>query len=235
MLLEVKNVTKWYGSRKKIALENVSFSLDKGKIVGLIGENGAGKTTLLKLIAGFVQPSTGEILIEGKKVGLLTRRFVAFLPDTIMFEKWMRVSDAIEFFKDFYDDFDNSKAFKLLEKLKVNPKGKIHQLSRGNIEKFSIAMLFSRDTKLYLLDEPLAYVDPVSRDFVFEMILQNISEEKSIIISTNIISEIEHIFDEVIFLNNGKILYYGSTERIREEKGLSINQFFKEVLKDENI
>ncbi|WPX09065.1 ATP-binding cassette domain-containing protein [Anaerocellum danielii] len=234
MLLEVRNVTKWYGSKKKIALENVSFSLDKGKIVGLVGENGAGKTTLLKLIAGFVQPSIGEILIEGKKVGLLTRKFVAFLPDTIMFEKWMRVSDAIEFFKDFYDDFDISKAHNLIEKLKINPKEKIHQLSRGNIEKLSISLLFSRNTKLYLLDEPLAYVDPVSRDFIFEMILQNISEEKSIIISTNIISEIEHIFDEVIFLNHGKILYYGSTEKIREQEGLSINQFFKEVLKNEN-
>lgn len=226
MLLEVKNLCKRYN--KKIVLDDISFSVDKGKIVGLLGENGAGKTTLLKIIAGFSKPTSGQVLINNTRVGVETRRYVAFLPDAIMFPKWMRVKDALKFFADFFDDFDLSKAKDMLEFLNISENGKIHDFSRGTIEKFSIALLLSRNTNLYLLDEPLAFVDPISRDVVINMILDNLSEDKTVIVSTNIISEIEHIFDEIIILKDGKIALIDSAENLREKSGVSVNQFFKE-------
>jgi len=224
MLLEVKNLCKRYN--KKIVLDGVSFSVDKGKIVGLLGENGAGKTTLLKIIAGFSKPTSGQVLINNTKVGVETRRYVAFLPDTIIFPNWMKVKDALKFFADFFDDFDLSKD--MLEFLNINENRKIHDFSRGTIEKLSIALLLSRNVNLYLLDEPLVFIDPISRDVVINMILDNLSEEKTIIVSTNIISEIEHIFDEVIILKDGKIATLDSAENLREKSGVSVNQFFKE-------
>ncbi|AEM72763.1 ABC transporter ATP-binding protein [Caldicellulosiruptor acetigenus] len=226
MLLEVKNLCKRYN--KKIVLDDISFSVDKGKIVGLLGENGAGKTTLLKIIAGFSKPTSGQVLINNTRVGVETRRYVAFLPDSIMFPKWMKVKDALKFFADFFDDFDLSKAKDMLEFLNISENGKIHDFSRGTIEKFSIALLLSRNTNLYLLDEPLAFVDPISRDVVINMILDNLSEDKTVIVSTNIISEIEHIFDEIIILKDGKIALIDSAENLREKSGVSVNQFFKE-------
>jgi len=226
VLLEVKNLCKRYN--KKIVLDSVSFSVDKGKIVGLLGENGAGKTTLLKIIAGFSKPTSGQVLINNTKVGIETRRYVAFLPDTVLFPKWMKVKDALKFFADFYDDFDLSKVKDMLKFLNINENGNIHDFSRGTIEKFSVALLLSRNVNLYLLDEPLAFIDPISRDVVINMILDNLSGEKTIIVSTNIIFEIEHIFDEVIILKDGKIELIDSTENLREKSGVSVNQFFKE-------
>ncbi|ADQ05591.1 ABC transporter related protein [Caldicellulosiruptor owensensis OL] len=226
MLLEVKNLCKRYN--KKIVLDGISFSVDKGKIVGLLGENGAGKTTLLKIIAGFSKPTSGQVIINNTKVGVETRRYVAFLPDSIMFPKWMKVKDALKFFSDFFDDFDFQKAKDMLKFLNISENGKIHDFSRGTIEKLSIALLLSRNVNLYLLDEPLAFIDPISRDVVINMILDNLSEEKTIIVSTNIISEIEHIFDEVIILKDGKIATLDSAENLREKSGVSVNQFFKE-------
>ncbi|ADQ45112.1 ABC transporter related protein [Caldicellulosiruptor kronotskyensis 2002] len=226
MLLEVKNLCKRYN--KKIVLDDISFSVDKGKIVGLLGENGAGKTTLLKIIAGFSKPTSGQVLINNTRVGVETRRYVAFLPDSIMFPKWMKVKDALKFFVDFFDDFDLSRAKDMLEFLNISENGKIHDFSRGTIEKFSIALLLSRNTNLYLLDEPLAFVDPISRDVVINMILDNLSEDKTVIVSTNIISEIEHVFDEIIILKDGKIALIDSPENLREKSGVSVNQFFKE-------
>lgn len=226
MLLEVKNLCKRYN--KKIVLDDISFSVDRGKIIGLLGENGAGKTTLLKIIAGFSKPTSGQVLINNTRVGVETRRYIAFLPDEVMFTKWMKVKDALKFFEEFYDDFDLAKAKDMLEFLNIGENGKIHDFSRGTIEKFSLAFLLSRNTTLYLLDEPLAFVDPTSRDVVINMILDNLSEEKTIIISTNIISEIEHIFDEVIILKDGRIALIDSAENLREKSGVSVNQFFKD-------
>lgn len=182
----------------------------------------------MKIIAGFSKPTSGQVLINNTKVGVETRRYVAFLPDTIIFPKWMKVKDALKFFSDFFDDFDFQKAKDMLEFLNINENGKIHDFSRGTIEKLSIALLLSRNVNLYLLDELLAFVDPISRDVVINMILDNLSEEKTVIVSTNIISEIEHIFDEVIILKDGKIVLIDSAENLREKSGVSVNQFFKE-------
>jgi len=229
MLLEVKNLYKRYGS--KTVLNDIDFSADKGKIIGLIGENGAGKTTLLKIISGFARPTSGEVFINGKEVGVETRKYVAFLPDSIIFPKWMKVKEALMFYSDFFNDFDLQKAEQLIKFLNINENSKIHDLSRGAIEKLSVTFLVSRNTNLYLLDEPFAFIDPVSRDMIIEIILANVAEDRTIIISTNIISEIEHIFDEVIFIKDGKIVLRDSAENLRSKFGVSINQFFKkEVL-----
>ncbi|ADL43371.1 ABC transporter related [Caldicellulosiruptor obsidiansis OB47] len=229
MLLEVKNLYKRYGS--KTVLNDINFSADKGKIIGLIGENGAGKTTLLKIISGFARPTSGEVFINGKEVGVETRKYVAFLPDSIIFPKWMKVKEALMFYSDFFNDFDLQKAEQLIKFLNINENSKIHDLSRGAIEKLSVTFLVSRNTNLYLLDEPFAFIDPVSRDMIIEIILANVADDRTIIISTNIISEIEHIFDEVIFIKDGKIVLRDSAENLRSKFGVSINQFFKkEVL-----
>ncbi|BCS80217.1 ABC transporter ATP-binding protein [Anaerocellum diazotrophicum] len=227
MLLEVKNLFKRYG--KKEVLKDISFSVDKGKIIGLIGENGSGKTTLLKVIAGFSRPTSGKVFINGKEVNVETRKYIALLPDTIIFPRWMKVKDALCFYSEFFDDFILEKANSILDSLNISKNMKIHDLSRGTIEKFSLALLLSRDANLYLLDEPLAYVDPLSRETLVDLILKNMSNDRTFIISTNIISEVEHLFDEIIILKEGKIVYMDLAENLREKSGLSVNQFFKGV------
>lgn len=169
------------------------------------------------------------IFINGKEVGVDTRKHIAFLPDTIIFPRWMKVKDALCFYSEFFDDFVLEKANSILDSLDISKNIKIHDLSRGTIEKFSLALLLSRDANLYLLDEPLAYVDPLSRETLVDLILKNLSDDKTIIISTNIISEVEHLFDEIIILKEGRIVYMDLAENLREKSGLSVNQFFKEV------
>lgn len=227
-ILEISHLEKRYN--KKVVLEDISIKIESGKIVGLIGENGSGKTTLLKIIAGLITPTKGEIYICSKKLSLETKKYVSFLPDTNMFYPWMKVKDAILFYEDFFEDFNKEKVIELCDSLGIKDNNKISNMSRGMIERFSIALIFSRICSLYLLDEPLAFVDAVSREKIIETILKNCNQNATIVISTNIISEIEQVFDEVIMIDKGKILFHEQADKIREDKKKSINQVFKEVI-----
>jgi len=228
-ILECRSLSKKYG--KKVALDDISFSVEGGRILGLLGPNGSGKTTFMKLANGLLTPSSGELLIKGKKPGVESKKIVSYLPDNTYLNDWMKVSQIIKFFKDFYGNFNEKKALDMLAKLDISPKAKLKTLSKGTKEKVQLVLVMSREADLYLLDEPIGGVDPAARDYILNTIITNYSENASVIISTHLISDIEQVLDDVLFINNGKIALNSSVDAIREEKGMSVDALFREVFK----
>jgi len=221
------NLSKSYG--KVRALDDVTITLEGGKIIGLLGPNGSGKTTLIKLINGLLTPDSGSLTICGNKPGVKTREEVAYLPDCIYLNNWMRVEQIVSYFQDFYADFRPELAYEMLERLGISRQQRLKTLSKGNKEKVCLILTMSRNAKLYVLDEPIAGVDPAARDYVISTIINNYNPEAAVLISTHLISDIEQVLDEVIFLNKGKVELQASVDRIREEKGMSVDEMFREV------
>ncbi len=228
-LLEVKNLNKSYGNTE--VLKNINFSISGGKIIGLLGKNGAGKTTLIKLINDLLTPTSGEILIKGKKVGVETKKIVSYLPERTYLNKQMKVSEIINLFKDFYDNFDEAKAKKLLKDLDLNINQSLSKMSKGMQEKVQLVLVMSRNADLYVLDEPLGGVDPATRDYILDTILSNFSENASVIISTHLISDIEKILDEVIFIDKGQIVLQSDADSLRNKEKSSIDEIFRRMFK----
>lgn len=228
-LLECKNLTKKYGNYT--ALSNVSLQIDSGHIIGLLGPNGSGKTTLIKLIAGLLSPTFGELYIKEAPVGIGSKKLISYLPDHTYLNDWMTVKQIIHFFADFYDDFETERAYDMLSKLDIDPNRKLKTLSKGTKEKVQLILVMSRKADLYLLDEPIAGVDPAARDYILNTILSNYDENASILISTHLISDIENILDEVIFIKNGCIQMQASVDDIRERDGKSVDTLFREVFR----
>lgn len=228
-LLEFRNVTKAYGPN--IALRNVDLKIDHGKIVGLLGPNGSGKTTMIKLINGLLQPNTGEVLINGIKPGVESKKAISFLPDSTYLPPWIKISNAIKFFGEVYDNFSIERAYTMLERLKISEKAMFSTLSKGNKEKIQLMLVMSRKAQFYILDEPIAGVDPAARDFILDMILDNYLDDATLMISTHLISDVERILEEYIFIKMGEIHSYGSVEETVESTGMSLDQHFREVFK----
>ena len=203
--VEFKNLSKSYGTKE--VLKNVNLKIEPGKIYGLLGPNGSGKTTMIKIINGLLQPTSGEILVQGHRPGIESKKVISFLPERTYLNMNMKVSELIQFFKDFYEDFDEKKARKLLERLKIKEQDKLKNMSKGTKEKVQLVMVMSRKAELYILDEPIGGVDPASRDYILETILTNFNEGSSILISTHLIADIEKILDQVIFINQGKVVF----------------------------
>lgn len=228
-IIRCSDLTKNYG--KLTALNNISFSLESGKIVGLLGPNGSGKTTLIKLINGLLTPTSGEILIDGQQIGVETKKIVAYLPDNSYLNSWMTVEQIVSYFTDFYEDFRPELAYEMLERLDISPKKKLKTLSKGNKEKVCLILVMSRSARLYVLDEPIAGVDPAARDYVISTIINNYNPDATVIISTHLIADIEQILDEVIFLKNGNIVLQNTVDEIRTEHEKSVDELFREVFK----
>ncbi len=228
-ILECKDLTKRYGN--KTALDQVSFSLMPGKIIGLLGPNGSGKTTLIKLLNGLLVPTEGHIFIDGLAPGVETKKFVSYLPERTYLNSWMKVCDIIDFFQDFYEDFDKARAYDMLKRLNINPSDRLRTMSKGTKEKVQLILVMSRRARLYCLDEPIAGVDPAARDYILSTIIQNYDENATIIISTHLISDVENILDDVVFIQNGHIRMVDSVENIRFNQGKSVDALFREVFK----
>ncbi len=229
ILIECDHLTKKYDST--VALQNLTIKLPAGRIIGLLGPNGSGKTTLIKLMAGLILPSEGELRIGGRKIGAETKAMVSYLPDKSYFENWMKVSDCMELFKTFYKDFDNSRALDMLALLDISPETDYKALSKGNKEKVQLIMAMARRARLYVLDEPIAGVDPAARDYILSTVLKNYDEGATIIISTHLLADIEQILDEFMFLKNGVCVAYNSVENSRRQTGKSLDEFFREVFR----
>ncbi len=228
-LLVCKNLTKKYGN--VLALDGVNITLESGKIVGLLGPNGSGKTTLIKILNGLLTPTEGRVLIDGELPGVETKKIVAYLPDNIYLNTWMTVRQIVEYFKDFYADFREELAYQMLERLDISPDRKLKSLSKGNKEKVCLILTMSRNAKLYVLDEPIAGVDPAARDYVISTIINNYNPDATVLISTHLIADIEQVLDEVVFIQNGHVLLQKSVDAIREENGKSVDELFREVFK----
>ncbi|MBP3620428.1 MAG: ABC transporter ATP-binding protein [Lachnospiraceae bacterium] len=229
-LVSINDLHKNYG-RKKPIFTGLNLSLESGKIIGLLGPNGSGKTTLIKLLAGLLKEDSGHITIGGKTIGHESKAIVSYLPERTYFNENLRVREVINLFKDFYADFDEARAYHMMEMLKIDTNMVIKKLSKGNKEKVQLIMVMSRRAKLYLLDEPIAGVDPAARDYIMQTILTNFDSEASIIISTHLIYDIENILDDVIFIKEGNIVCHQSADSLREEKGQSIDEMFREVFR----
>lgn len=226
-ILKAENLCKSYFNKK--ALQGANLTIQQGKIVGLLGPNGSGKTTFLKMAAGILHPSSGQILVDGQKPGVYTKSIVSYLPDTAYFFKWMKVKDAVQYFKDFYSDFDEMKAYELLEFMKLDVNSSIKSLSKGMKEKLKLTLVLSRKAKLYILDEPLGGVDPTAREKILDAIISNFNENSSMIITTHLVNDIERIFDDVAFISNGEIVLQGNAEELRLNKNKSIDELYREV------
>ena len=224
-----EKVSKRYGSFQ--ALKQVSFSVEKGKIVGLLGPNGSGKSTLIKLANGLLVPTEGTIKIDGEPVGRKTKSMVSYLPERTYLNTWMRVEEMVEYFADFYEDFSKEKAYTMLSELHIDRNQRLSQLSKGNREKVQLILVMSRNAKLYMLDEPIGGVDPAARDYILRTIIGNYNSEATVIISTHLISDVENILDEVVFIKEGQLLMQKDVESIRMESGKSIDALFREVFK----
>lgn len=230
-ILECKNLTKSYKKGFPV-LWNLNLEIPAGKIVGLLGPNGCGKSTLIKLISGLLQADSGEILVGGKPISEHSRALISYLPERTYFNSWMKVEEILMYFEEFYDDFDTQRAFKLLYDLNINPKSKLKSLSKGTKEKVQLILVMSRNAKLYLLDEPIAGVDPAAREYILSTIVSNYNPDASIIITTHLITDVEQVLDDFVFLSfGGKILNSGSAEQARIESGKSLDQLFREVFK----
>lgn len=228
-LVEFQQVSKSYGGL--VALNNVNFKISAGKIIGLLGPNGSGKTTLIKLLNGLLQPEYGQVLINGRVPSPETKKVVSYLPDTTYLEDNMTVRDALGLFQDFYDDFDYSRAMHLLQDLQIDINSRMKHLSKGNKEKVQLILVMSRQAQLYVLDEPIGGVDPATRDYILKTIINNYSPTASVIISTHLISDVESILDEVIFLQYGSIVRQGNVDDLRVESGESIDELFRREFK----
>ncbi|MBR4472969.1 MAG: ABC transporter ATP-binding protein [Oscillospiraceae bacterium] len=228
-ILECRELCKSYGSVR--ALDNVSLSIEQGRVIGLLGPNGSGKTTLLKLANGLLTPTEGEILIAGEAPGRLSRSIISYLPDHNYLADWMKVRQLMDFFEDFYEDFDRAKAADMLKRLNIDSEMRIREMSKGTREKTQLILVMSRAARLYLLDEPIGGVDPATRDFILDTIIRNYNPEAAVVISTHLIADVEQVLDDVIFINNGKIVLMSSVDNIREEHGMSVDQYFREVFR----
>lgn len=228
-LLKISNVSKKYKSIR--ALDNVSMTLESGKIIGLLGPNGSGKTTLIKIINGLLKEYDGEVLVDGKKIGVESRKIISYLPDENYFQDWMYVKDVLNIFSDLYEDFDQANCLNLMNRFKLDKTMKIKEMSKGMKEKFQLSLVMSRKAKLYILDEPIAGVDPAAREVILDVILNNYEEDALVLISTHLISDLETIFDDVIFLKEGSIVLHQSSEDLRMEKKQSIDEIFREVFR----
>ena len=228
-LLECKNLYKDYGTKK--VLKDVNLTIPRGKIIGLLGSNGSGKTTLIKLINDLITPTKGEILINGEHPGINSKKIISYLPERTYLSMNMKVKEIIEYFKDFYDNFDKDKAYELLKKLNINPNDKLKTMSKGTKEKVQLILVMSRKADLYILDEPIGGVDPAARDYILDTILKNFNKDASIIISTHLIADIERILDDVIFISDGKIVLYEEADKLRNKESKSIDMIFREMFK----
>ena len=224
-VLETRSLVKDYGG--KIALSGIDLALPEGKIIGLLGSNGSGKTTLLKLAAGLLQPTSGEIRVCEREVGVETKSLVSFLPERTYLNDWMRVIDIIEYFDDFYEDFDRSAALHMLENLGVKEAARLKTLSKGTKEKVQLVLVMSRRAKLYLLDEPIAGVDPVAREYILNTIVSNYNPEASVIISTHLIADVEKVLDSFVFIRDGRIIMERDVASAKEEYGKSVDEIFR--------
>ncbi len=228
-ILECKDLTMSYGSKK--ALDNIDLKIEPGRVVGLLGPNGSGKTTLIKLANSLLTPTSGEILINGEKPGVNSKRRVSYLSDKRYLAPWMSVKQLMDFFGDFYEDFNREKAMEMLERLGLDEKQKIKQMSKGTVEKVQLILVMSREADLYLLDEPIGGVDPATRDYILDTIIKNYNPTASVIISTHLISDVEQILDDVIFINSGHIELMATVDDIREQHNTSVDGYFREVFK----
>ncbi len=228
-ILECRGLVKRYGYRT--ALNSVNLTVERGRIVGLLGPNGSGKSTLIKLANGLLTPTTGEILIDGKAPGPETRKIVSYLPDKNYLNDWMRVEQLVKFFADFYEDFDTHAAVDMLGRLGINLKDRLKSLSKGTKEKVQLILVMSRKAQLYLLDEPIGGVDPAARDYILHTIISNYNANASVIISTHLISDVESVLDDVIFISQGQIVLTSSVDDIREQRDQSVDGLFREVFK----
>ena len=228
-LLKCENLTKSYG--KTLALKDVNLEVSRGKIIGLLGPNGSGKTTLIKILNGLLTPTSGTLTIDGMKPGIETKRKVAYLPDSSYLNSWMTVEQIVSMFIDFYPDFRPELAYKMLQNLDIDPTAKLKTLSKGNNEKVCLILVMSRNAELYVLVLFFAGVDPATRDYIISTIINNYNPEASVILSTHLISDIEQILDEVIFINKGVIELHKTVDEIREENGMSVDELFREVFR----
>ena len=228
-LLEIKKLNKSFDNKE--ILKNINLKIKHGRIIGLLGKNGAGKTTIIKLINDLLTPTSGEILVNGKKIGVETKKIISYLPERTYLNKQMKVSEVLSFFNDFYDNFDIEKAKKLLIDLDLDINQNLSKMSKGMQEKVQLVLVMSRNADLYILDEPLGGVDPATRDYILDTILSNFSENASVIISTHLISDIERILDDVIFIDKGKIILQEDADKLRNKEKASIDEIFRRMFK----
>ena len=228
-LIVCQGLVKSFGHKE--ALTGIDLEVGRGRIVGLLGPNGSGKTTLIKLLCGLLQPTAGCLAVAGLPVGPETKALVSYLPDRMYFASWMRAVDLFDLFRDFYRDFDYPKALAMCKSLGVEPKDRLKSMSKGTKEKVQLVLVMARKAQLYLLDEPIAGVDPAARDYILDTIIRNYNPEASVIISTHLIADVEKVLDEVLFIDRGQILLQSSVDAIREEKGMSVDALFREVYK----
>lgn len=228
-VLDCRNVTKRFG--RLTALSDVTFQVEPGRIVGLLGPNGSGKSTLIKCINGLLVPNSGEITVCGQPVGVDSKKLVSYLPERTYLSSWMKVSYVIDMFNEFYENFDRNKAYEMLSRLHIDPGDKLKTMSKGTKEKVQLILVMSRNASLYLLDEPIGGVDPAARDYILNTILTNYNENGSIIISTHLISDIEQILDDVIFIQNSQIVLTSTVDQIRSSEGKSVDALFREVFR----
>ncbi len=227
--IQCKNLYKRFG--QKVILENINLEIPRGKIIGLLGKNGMGKTTLIKLINDLLTISEGEIFINGRAPSVESKKIISYLPERTYLDKSMTVKNVIKYFADFYDNFDTEKAYRLLKDLNLDTSMKLAKMSKGMQEKVQLVLVMSRKADIYILDEPLGGVDPATRDYILDTILSNFSEEATVIISTHLIQDIERILDEVIFINDGKIVLTGECDELRNKEGASIDEIFRRMFK----
>ncbi len=227
-LIEIVGLTKAYDDRS-VAVNNITITLPKGKIIGLLGPNGSGKTTLIKMLNGLLTPTSGSIKINGAFVGVQSKARVAYLPDRTYLAANKKISEILSFFEDFYPDFSRAKAEEMLRSLNIDPTVKMKTLSKGTKEKVQLILVMSRNADLYILDEPIAGVDPAARDYILRTIINNYNPEATVLISTHLISDVEQILDEVIFMRYGQLVLYTSVDNIREKHGKSVDAYFREV------
>ena len=228
-LVEFKNVCKSYDD--KVILDNINFKIENGKIIGLLGKNGAGKTTIIKLINDLITPTSGEVLINGEKPGVNSKRIISFLPERTFLDKSMNVSEVFKYYSDFFDNFNIEKARVLLKDLNLKEEDKLIIMSKGMLEKLQLVLCMSRDADLYVLDEPLGGVDPATRDYILDTILSNFKEGSSVLLSTHLIADIERILDDVIFVDSGKIVLTDSADNLRMNENSSIDETFRRMFK----
>lgn len=226
-LLESNHLCKKFGSL--MALQDINLRITRGKIIGLLGPNGSGKSTLIKIINGLMTPSSGELTVNGKTPGVETKKIVSYLPERTYLNEWMKVYELLDYFEDFYEDFRRERAEQMLANLRISIDDKLKNMSKGTKEKVQLILVMSRDADLYVLDEPIGGVDPAARDYILKTIIGNYNENATVLLSTHLISDIENVLDEVIFLQYGQIRFHRSVDEIRSQEGKSIDQLFREV------